>query len=184
MTILAWHNDPALKADAVKRMGQHRDADEFFQGDYVVPAWDLGDPAFRGCFHGCLTAEVIGQRLGLPPSEYEGAELSGLTEADIDAAKELLTGSAWSGWWVQGQKLWGIPVDVAHLLDEKFECQSGTLREIGDWAVAATEAIPVGSDLSGVVAEFDAQLHDVPWEDEPALLLRLLAAAAVVTPDA
>lgn len=50
--MLAYHNEPQLKAGALERMRQHRAADELLRGKY----WSLG----RGCAVGCLLHDVDG----------------------------------------------------------------------------------------------------------------------------
>ena len=135
MTILAWHNDPALKAETVARMRAHAAADEFVQGTYATVD---GDSIWlRGCFHGCLTVEKIAVERGLP-----------LRRAAL---------------WMQGEsyhehaeRLWGIPRQLGQLLDSFFEELPSDYA--GRWAVAVTEAIPVGADLSLVAARM---IHDL-----------------------
>lgn len=64
--MLAYHNDPALKAATIAEMRAHRDADRIVQGRY----WDGG----RGCAVGCLTHDPDGGhdqyplRWGIPES--------------------------------------------------------------------------------------------------------------------
>lgn len=127
--ILAWHNNPEVKADAVARMRQHRDADRIIQGVYL----DRIDGQWHGCFHGCLTAEKIAEHKGLPLADVRAASV------------------AWHAW---TEQLWGIPVLVGYALDNVFEMQAD--QAAPDWAVAATEAIPVGADLAGVPAQLAA----------------------------
>lgn len=52
----AWHGDPNLKAAAVQRMKEHREADSFAQGYYQLhdPKKALG---YKGCALGCMVAE-------------------------------------------------------------------------------------------------------------------------------
>lgn len=64
MTILAWHNEPSLKAAAMERLREHRRLDEIAQGVY----WNNG----KGCHLGCLSHsnnkshEVTEKLFGLP----------------------------------------------------------------------------------------------------------------------
>lgn len=128
---LAWHGDADLKAQAVALMRAHRDADSLIQGAYA-----LYDPtaarAYRGCFHGCLTTERLAAEHDMSPAEF------------------ALRVPSWTDWHGEGERLWGIPADVGSLLDYCFELLPA--GEHGAFAVAATEAIPVGADLGGVPA--------------------------------
>ena len=64
MTLLTFHNDPALKASVLAQLAAHREADEFIQGTY----WEDG----KGCAVGCLTHDPDGgheqypDRWGIP----------------------------------------------------------------------------------------------------------------------
>lgn len=132
---LAWHNDPALKAAAVERMRQHREADDFIQGEYLSvkgEQWydedgyshdrDPGHP-YRGCFHGCLTTDLL---------LAEGKTLDEIEES--------------ASWHRAARRLFGFPLALGAALDTWFE-KCDTLEEASRYAVAITEAIPVGADL-------------------------------------
>lgn len=126
--ITCWHGDPELKARAVARMAAHRAADRIVQGTYfTTSAMAVG---WRGCFHGCLTAEALAAQRGIHISQ-------------------LIHGVARHGnWHVQGERLWGIRVSVGMVLDRMFEALPS--EDCADFAVEATEALPVGADLSRV----------------------------------
>jgi hypothetical protein len=49
MTLLAFHNDPEIKAKYLARVKAHRKADEIVKGQY----WERRDGKFRGCAVGC-----------------------------------------------------------------------------------------------------------------------------------
>lgn len=150
--ILAWHGDPDLKAAAVARMRAHREADTFIQGSYF-----RHDPeaarGYRGCFHGCLTTEALAAEQGVNITQLRGP---------VD-------------WIADAQQLFGIPYLLGVLLDDVFESQP-TFAEAGDFAVRATEAIPVGADLSGV---HDAIVEDPEFDEDTDTVVKHLAAAPI-----
>jgi hypothetical protein len=125
--LLAWHGSAELKADAVARMRAHREADTLIHGSYL-----MRDPeaarGYQGCFHGCLTAEVLAANQGIAVAELDLAHLS---------------------WWKEAERFFGIPAELAAELDTRFERLD--MPESADFAVAVTEAIPVSADLSGVL---------------------------------
>lgn len=49
--VRAWHNDPQLKAETIRRMQEHREADALIQGAYYR---NHSPEGFRGCAIGCL----------------------------------------------------------------------------------------------------------------------------------
>lgn len=138
--VLAWRGDPAIKAEAVARMRAHREADEFMQNTYG----EMVNGRLIGCFHGCLTVETLAAERGVDP------ETLLYSRSGNDNAHLL---------WSAGERLWGIPVDLAEQLDRLFE-EFSREYAAGDWAVEVTEAIPVGADLSGVAGQFSAALDD------------------------
>lgn len=129
MTVLAWHGSADLKAATVARMKLHRDHDELIAGSYL----DFSDRAqrtpskYRGCFHGCLTAEHLAAKLGIP-----------LYELDADGLVD---------WHVETEDLYGIPTDLGHVLDHCFERLD---FQHGRYAVETLEAIEPGADLNAV----------------------------------
>jgi hypothetical protein len=152
---LAWHGSAELKADAIARMKAHREADTLIRGCYLITDPEAAR-GYQGCFHGCLTAEVLAAEQGVPA-------------ADVIISDDE--------WWKEAERLFGIPYSLAELLDDAFEAfddRSGA----GVWAVEVTEAIPVGADLNDVIRLY----WDTPGvEDETnaALLVRLIAAAPI-----
>src|SRR5882724_1668551 len=126
--ILAWHSDPALKAEAVAAMTRHRKADEFIRGNYLAISSETA-AGFRGCFHGCLTTEKL--------AADKGTQL----------AKFIAQGGP-INWHEEGERLWGIPVRLGALLDRLFESLPEGWAE---FAVASVEAMPVGVDLDAAV---------------------------------
>lgn len=140
--ILAWHNDPAIKAEAVARMHAHRAADEIIQGTYALMDEETA-AGYRGCFHGCLTGDKLMSLHGWTPSQLEDQTPSG-TEM-----------------WHTGEELWGILAELGRILDNLFEGLPA--EECAAFAVDAVEAIPVGADLSRVL---DAWLVDLLADPE------------------
>ncbi|MES2211490.1 MAG: hypothetical protein V4515_15100, partial [Chloroflexota bacterium] len=128
MTILAWHNDEALKAEAVASMRRHRQADEFIRGSYMT-AFPEAASGFKGCFHGCLTTEKLAAEKGIPVAEYVGRHWS-------------------DSWHADGERLWGIPARLGAVLDKLFESIPDGWS---DFAVNSVEAMPVGADLDVAV---------------------------------
>jgi hypothetical protein len=122
-TVLAWHGDPQLKADAVERMREHAAADRLIRGAYVDHDGDA--TTWRGCLHGCLTAETIAAERGISVADL-------IEDPDV--------------WWhVESERLWGIPRQLGALLDRLYEALD---EPPGEVAVGMLEAIPVGADLT------------------------------------
>lgn len=109
--LLAFHCDPSIKEKYLKRVREHREADEIAQGQY----WRNG----KGCAVGCTLH-------GDDHSAYE---------------REL-----------------GIPIALAYLEDRLFELMP--LRRSKLWPEEFLQAVPVGADLSGVVARFLVRLQE------------------------
>lgn len=143
--VRAWHGDPALKADTVERMRAHAAADEFTQRSFLVEDKAAGKQ--RGCFHGCLAAEKLATEAGITVSELaEQWATQGLTN-----------------WWAETARLFGFPIELCSELDDAYE-DALTVSAAAAFAVAATEAIPVGADLSAVAD----QIRDEAYEEETA----------------
>jgi hypothetical protein len=157
MTVLAWHNDPALKAEALARMQAHRAADEFILGEYIE-ADPRATAGFKGCFHGCLTAERLAAEKGMTPAEFAKTR-------------------PWRAWHDEGERLWGIPAELGGLLDDTFE-ELDSVGDSAEFAVASVDAVAVGADLSGVV---DRYTEESPADDETdaMFVLRLLREAPI-----
>lgn len=133
-TVLAWHGDPGLKTEAVARMRAHREADEFTQRAFVLVDPDKAS-GYRGCFHGCLTADaLIAER--------------GVSLADL--------ANSFMNWHREGEQTWGIPARLGVVLDHMFEALPA--EDCAAFAVDATEALPVGADLSQVVDRWTLDL--------------------------
>lgn len=126
--VLAFHGDQALRDATVARMRAHRKQDDFIQREYTLILGRTDAPRLRGCFHGCLTTERY-------------AEVEGITLRQADRR-------IGSGWHWETERLFGIPRAVGSLLDNTFEGLPA--EEAGGFAVAVTEAIPVGADLTGI----------------------------------
>jgi hypothetical protein len=154
MTItLAWHGDPALKAEALASMQAHRAADEIMQGSYL-----FGDTAaaagYRGCFHGCLTADKLIAESGVDRAAFVRG---------IDFNRRSVQ------WHAEGQRIWGIPEELGAALDHTFEMLTEPAHAA--FAVDAIEAMPVGADLSQVVdrtiVDFLADPERGAWRAAP-----------------
>jgi hypothetical protein len=134
LTTVAWHGDPELKDAAVERMRAHRAEDTLIQGGYVslAPGTARG---YMGCWHGCLTVEALAAEQGITIMELVDVTRNG---DEINFHEE-------------GERLFGIPRRLGALLDRLFE-QHNDFAEVGAFAVATVEAMPVGADLSRVVS--------------------------------
>lgn len=139
-TMLAWYNDPALKAEVSARMLQHRVEDSIIQGAYQTFAPEYASQ-YKGCLIGCTLpmAEVrAGKRCGCGCGEWIEPSI-----VHID-------------WHKQVEKLYGIPQTLNHVFDALFE--SLPPSRAAWFAVNTIEAIPVGADLSGVAELFHQDL--------------------------
>lgn len=166
MTILAWHNDPALKAAAVERMRKHREADEFIRGSYLRSDPDKAS-GYKGCFHGCLTAEALAVERGVPITHLE------------DRSTVTLV-----GWHAEAERIFGIPEDLASLLDDVFE-DLETATSSARFAVEVTEAIPVGADLATVdVDDLREEIWGFDRTDEQVIEIVLAAVGATAPAEA
>lgn len=152
----AWHGDPELKAEVLARMIAHREADEIIQGHYRV--WDPeAASGYKGCLVGCTL-----------PGEMEDTEKHVAWHPNpINRPRE--------GWHQRVELLYGIPADVAHLLDSTFEDQE-TFDEAAEFAVASIEAIGVGADLR----ELAQRHHEDEIEINAAMVLEELRNAPLV----
>ncbi len=130
--IIAWHGDNALKEQTVARMYQHRRLDDFIFGDYQRrdPA---GAEGYKGCAVGC-TLQVKFDSDGYP----------------IDPE---------DGWHEEMQKQYGIPTEVAQMIDEMFE-DCPDRQTAADFAVDVVEAIPVGGHLYDMAEQFETLVRE------------------------
>lgn len=135
MTTLAWHGNPALKAEVADRMRLHREHDEFLQGLYqlVNPKYASG---YKGCLIGCT----------LPPEPMPDHEHVALRHSDGGVEPS----SPPFGWHGRVEQLYGIPRTVGHLLDKIFENLPVNEGQHARFAVESVEAAPVGADLTMV----------------------------------
>lgn len=138
--ILAWHGDPELKAEALMRMKNHQAQDQFMQGLYFAThSDDLGVAQFKGCFHGCLTAEKYMEQNQLTPDQMR------LMLRSMDSE---------GGWFHEkGERMWGIPQELGQILDITFESFPDN-ETAGMFAVESIEAMAVGADLTNVTGAF------------------------------
>ena len=123
--MLSWHNNPALKAEVVERMREHRRQDTIVHMTYQdVTRKAIG---YRGCFIGCTLPNMLKKR-----------------------DRDLFT---WS-WHVEFQEYTGIPIRLAWLLEGVFEGLPTAGKVHAKFAVQIVEAIPVGVDLESVADKF------------------------------
>lgn len=123
--MLSWHNNPALKAEVLERMREHRRQDTIVQGLYQKFAPDKAI-GYRGCAIGCT----------LP------------VQPEISIHTTLEPMSPASGWHEEVATRYGIPSLFGRLIDQIFECLPK--GEHAEFAVDVIEAIPVGKDLTVV----------------------------------
>jgi hypothetical protein len=156
MTTLAWHGNPALKAEVMARLRTHREQDTIVQGLYqdLDPGSAVG---YRGCAIGCT--------LPIQP----GDEHTNVVPPDC-------------GWHAEVERLYGIPCEILWRIDDLFETRD--VAEAGQFAVDVIEAIPVGADLheiarSALHEDDDAGCYGEDTEDGAANLIADLKAAPV-----
>lgn len=117
--VLAWHNDPQLKADAVRRMQEHRKADEFIQGHYFFP--DISRPSgFRGCALGCLIESI--ETRDRYPSWHWAAEMefgiNNLVARKIDDIFESLEFEDAADFAVEVLEVIPVGADLSHCMEQ------------------------------------------------------------------
>jgi hypothetical protein len=151
-TTLAWHGDPALKAEVMARMRQHRAEDEIVQGVYQQ-LYPGKAGAYRGCAIGCTLPRL--------PIAYNrgGAYLVDLND----------------NWHGEVERLYGIPVYIGLRIDWTFE--DLPIGDCADFAVAVVDAIPVGADLSTTTR--DLAYPDITDPEDDFAEIREYAAAFI-----
>lgn len=154
----AWHGDPELKAEVLARMIPHREQDEIIQGYYRIRDSEKAS-GYKGCLVGCT----------LPGHLEDTKKCSPWDSNRVDRPRE--------GWHRRLELLYGIPADIAHLLDDTFEDQD-TFEDAAEFAVASIEAIPVDADLSNLARRY----RDDETEINAAMVLEELRNAPLVTP--
>lgn len=138
MTVtLAWHGDPALKAEVAARMRKHREEDEIVQGLYqlVNKEWASG---YKGCLIGCT----------LPPQPIP--DHTSIHAYSVLGVEPVAPASGWHG---RVEEVYGIVEPVGHLLDKIFENLPTEDGQHALFAVASIDTIPVGADLSMVASQ-------------------------------
>lgn len=130
----AWHGDPELKAEVLARMVKHRQEDEIIQGSYRIHDPETAS-GHKGCLVGCT----------LPAELEDTQERVSWNSNRVARPRE--------GWHRRVESLYGIPEDVAWLLDDTFEEQD-TFDDAAEFAVASIEAIPVGADLRDLARRY------------------------------
>lgn len=89
--MLSWHNDPALKAEVVERMREHRRQDQIIQGTYQQ--WE-GFAGHKGCFIGCTLPYI---------------------------SAKVRESENWLGFHQEVEDRYGIPWDLVHAMEQIFE---------------------------------------------------------------
>jgi len=165
MTLVAFHGNPQLKADAIARMRDHVERDGIIQGSWV--ALNAAAPGgYRGCFHGCLTTDLLLER--------------GVTFQEVACMPWFNT------WYDLARDLFGFPLDLSRVLDHFFE-DAPSQALAGEFAVKVLEAIPVGADLEVIEWDDIRYQHDEPrgragWLDSVTIVYATLRAlGGVVT---
>jgi hypothetical protein len=181
MTILAWHNDPQLKADTVAAMIADREADAIIKGVYQLLDPDKAR-GYRGCAIGCLIAAKRDPRQH--QEDPSDATNPWVIEPDRDGdhgpagVARVWAGLRSQSWHGEAARLYGIPWQLAVCIDDLFESLPDEDNFHARFAVEVIEAIPVGADLSNVVLQRNWDRDDSSTEDA-AELIRLLKAAPI-----
>lgn len=160
----AFHGDPAIKDEYVKRLKAHHKADRLIQGQ----GWkEDSDGVFRGCAVGC-TLESYNHRayideLGIPPllagledGIFESLPPEEAPNFAMDFLKEIPVGAdlsdRWFHWshWMLVDSTWGIQNKVEEgsdtfkaIQDVADLCQramKGDIPSIAEWRAARADA--------------------------------------------
>lgn len=123
--MLAYHNDPDLKARFLKELAKHRRADSLMKGSYGV----TDGRRWRGCAVGC-SLRSMNKLAGKPRVEWGIS-----TGVHARYPKEL-----------------GIPEHLAYLEDRIFEGLPE--KDAQQWPERFSKAIAPGADLSMVWSRF------------------------------
>lgn len=141
---VSWNNDPALKADAVQRMIEHRAADEIVQGFFQRANKD-NPQEYRGCAVGCL---LPSRWTEAGDAEYQ--RLTPYLHRNEDWVEILLDeDGSFIEWHQEVEQYFGIDQEFAELIDSAFEAQPD-FEAAARFAVDIVKAIPVGVDLGPV----------------------------------
>lgn len=118
-----WFGSPELKAWVLAKMIRHRAFDEIIQEDYQRES--LTPSGYKGCLIGCT----------LPKGAHYWGGFGYMLPG---------TGFVKAATWREKdvENLYGIPYEVAELLERTFEGHE--FDEAAAFAVASIEAIPVG----------------------------------------
>jgi len=141
----AWHNNPALKAEVLARMLQHRYEDSIIQGSYQEYAPEVASQ-YRGCLIGCTlpmgTVTVHSDAIFVGPGEAIQQEWKEIKDID---------------WHPMVEELYGISQPVNALWERIFEWLP---VEKAPWfAVATIEATPVGADMDLVEMRLEQEMR-------------------------
>lgn len=140
----AWFGDRSIKGRVLAKLRDHRERDELIRGTYQTSS---NTPSgFSGCALGCML-----------PNRYRYTP-TGLSDGYLPSAPRDEVGEILS-FHEEVELRFGIDKYVAGMIDDLFESQDG-FAKAAIFAVDSVEAIPVGADLSGVQAWYDAQVHD------------------------
>lgn len=122
--VLSWHNDLAVKADAIVRMRRHAAADRVIRGSYLL-ADSQGE--WSGCLHGCLLVDKL--------AEERGVSIDAVASNVQDFEEEIHS---------MNKRFWGLPEKFGNLIDGLYE---GVRAPSSEVALEILDAIPVGVDL-------------------------------------
>lgn len=157
--ILAWHGNPDLKLATLGRMREHANAGRIQRGIYLR----IRDTGWCGCLLGTLCAETLA------------------AEAGVEVG-QLRDGGA-IPWHEHAERMFGLPVEMAYILDHVFEHDPDPAPEL---ALRLLKAIPVGADLSGLhLRRLGREMEDLPPDHQVVQVReRLLATLAALPVEA
>lgn len=139
----AWHGNPALKAEVLARMLQHRVEDSIIQGSYQEFAPELASQ-YRGCLIGCTLP------MGKLSTWVDDCCGEGAAEQVVQGIDEM-------DWHPMVEELYGVSQRVSGLWERVFEFLPASKAP---WfAVATIEATPVGADMDLVEERLEQEMR-------------------------
>jgi hypothetical protein len=163
-TMRAWHGNPALKAEVLARMLQHRVQDSIIQGSYQLYAPELA-LQYRGCLIGC-TLPMGKLSTSTWVDEFRSDRVAFRSERVVQNIEEM-------DWHPMVEELYGVSQRVNGLWERVFEFLP--VEEAPWFAVATIEATPVGADMDLVEERLEQEMRahfkdDIPprvgWNSE------------------
>lgn len=139
MTVVAWHNEPKLKAAAIERMKEHRRLDQLTAATYWIPEES------SGCQLGCLVHDSHVSATGV--LIYDAIErLFGIDAKTASALERYF--------------------NHLYAVNRRWERGTGNNPDWhGRWAVESLEAIACGAALGGPNDRLVHQALD-SWKDD------------------